>query len=124
MNVTLKEMLYILQKNPEYSTITLRNLKSIRLQNGLQYRNRTTSAQEAAWEVAQEVVKRHLESGQSARYGITYEYSIARMTARCFVSRSQVAAATRTLDPDGVAARKAKAHRRRPQYRIKGPNRV
>ena len=46
------------------------------------------------------------------------------MTARCFISRAQVAAATRKLDPDGVAARIAQAHRRRPKYRIKGPNRV
>ena len=118
------EMLYILQRKPEYSTITLRNLQKIRLQNGLRYRNRTVATQEAAWEIAQEVVKQHLGSGQSARYGITYSHSIARMTARCFVSRDQIAAATRLIDPDGVEARKLKAHRRRPRYRVKGPNRV
>ena len=46
------------------------------------------------------------------------------MTAQCFVSRDQVAAAIQKLDLDSVAARTAKAHRRRPRYRIKGPNRV
>jgi hypothetical protein len=121
-NVTPKEMLYILQKKPEYSTLTLRNLQSIRLQNGFPYRNMKRAAHEAAWEVAQEVVQQHLKSGQSARYGITYAHSIARMTAHCFVSRAQVSAATQKLDPKGVAARKAQAHRRRPRYRIKGPN--
>jgi hypothetical protein len=123
-NVTPKEMLYILQKKPEYSALTLRILQNIRLQHGFSYRNRNRAAHEAAWEVAQEVVQQHLKSGQSARYGITYTHSIVRMTARRFVSRAQVAAATRKLDPNGVAARKAKAHRRRPRYRIKGPNRV
>jgi hypothetical protein len=87
-------MLYILQEKPKYSALTLRNLQSIRLQNGFSYRNRTRTAHEVAWEVAQEVVQQHLKSGQSARYGITYAHSIARMTAHCFVSRDQVAAAT------------------------------
>jgi hypothetical protein len=98
-------MLYILQKKPEYSTLTLRILQNIRLQHGFPYRNRNRAAHEAAWEVAQEVVQQHLKSGQSARYGITYTHSIARMTAHCFVSRAQVATATRELDPNGVAAR-------------------
>ena len=80
------------------------------------------AAHKAAWEVAQEVVQQHLKLGQSARYGITYAHSIARMTARCFVSRAQVAAATRKLNPKGVVARKAQAYRQRPRYRIKGPN--
>jgi hypothetical protein len=46
------------------------------------------------------------------------------MTARCFVSRDQVATATRKLDLDGVAARTAKAYRQQLRYQIKGPNRV
>ena len=46
------------------------------------------------------------------------------MTAHCFISRDQVAAATQKLDSDGVAARKAPVHHQQPQYRIKGPNRV
>jgi hypothetical protein len=100
-------MLYILQKKPKYSILTLYNLQSIRLQNGFLYRNRNRAAHEAAWEVAQEVVQQHLKLGQSARYGIIYAHSIARMTARYFVSRSQVATATRKHDPNGVAARKA-----------------
>ena len=115
-NVTPKEMLYILQKKPEYSIITLCVLQKIRFSNRLRYRNRTVATQEAAWEVAQEVVKQHLQSGQSARYRITYSHSIARMTAQCFISRAQVAAATRQIDPNRVEARKAQAHRRRLRY--------
>ena len=103
-------MLYVLQRNPEYTAISPDILKRLRLKHGFQYRNRTLATQEAAWEVAREVVLQHLQSGQSARYGITYAHSISQMTARCFISRDQVAALTRELDLVGVEARTAKIH--------------
>ena len=46
------------------------------------------------------------------------------MTAPSFVSRKQIEEATRQLDPIGVAARTARAHRKRSRYRVKGPNRL
>ena len=100
-------MLYILHKNPEYATISPDILKRLRLKHGFRYRNRTLATREDAWEVAREVVLQHLKSGQSARYGITYAHSITRMTAKCFISRNQVAAFTQELDPISVALRTA-----------------
>ena len=107
-----KRNAYILQKDHEYSTISSRMLKRIRLNNEFRYQTRNTTTREAAWEVAKDAVRRHLESGKPAQYRITYAHSIARMIAQCFVSRAQVVAATRKFDPDSVEARTAQAHRR------------
>jgi hypothetical protein len=41
-------MLYILQKKPEYTTLSLDILKRLQLKHGFSYRNRTIATQEAA----------------------------------------------------------------------------
>jgi hypothetical protein len=81
-------MLYILQKKPQYLTLTLKTLKRLQLKHRFQYRNRTIETQEAAWEIAYKVVLQHLKTRQSARYRITYAHSIAQMTAKSFISRN------------------------------------
>jgi hypothetical protein len=46
------------------------------------------------------------------------------MTAKCFISQDQIAEMNRQLDPVGVAAQTAQAHRQRSRYQVKGPNQV
>ena len=117
-------MLHILQQDPRFTTLTPHALKCLRLKHRFLYRNNTLADQERATQIAHDVVLQHLKTGQSARYGITYAHTIARMTAQSFISRDQVASITRQLDPIGVASRTARTHRQRSRYRVKGPNRV
>ena len=124
MNMKLSEMLYILQQDPRFASLTLPTLKSLRLKHRFLFQNYTEADQEVARQTAYNVVLQHLKSGQSARYGINYTHTIARMTAKCFISRNQIAEMNRQLDPIGVAARTAQTHRQRSRYRVKGPNRV
>ena len=112
-------MLYILQQDPRFKNLTLSKLKRLRLKHRFLFRNYTRTDQEVALQTAYDVVLQHLKSGQSARYGITYAHTIARMTAKCFISRDQIAEMNRRLDPVGVAARTARAHRQRSRYRVK-----
>jgi hypothetical protein len=117
-------MLYILNQDERFSKLTLSTLKSLRLKHRFLFQNSTKADQETAREIASQVVLQHLQSGQSARYGITYAHTIVRLTAKCFISRNEIAEMNRQLDPIGVAARTAHAHRQRSRYRVKGPNRV
>ena len=124
MNINSSEMLYILQEDPRFTSLTLATLKRLRLKHRFLFRNYSEADQELAHQTAYDIVLQHLQSGQSARYGITYSHTIARMTANCFISRNQIAEMNRQLDPVGVATRTAQAHRQRSRYRVKGPNRV
>ena len=117
-------MLYILQQNPRFTTLSPDTLKKLRLKNRFIYRNSTQADQELAEHTARNIVLQHLKSGQSAQYGITYAHTIARMTAPSFISRRQIEEATRQLDPIGVVSRTAGAHRHWSRYRVKGPNRL
>jgi hypothetical protein len=122
MNVKSSEMLYILQQDPRFTNLTFSTLKSLRLKHRFLFQNHSKADQEVALQTAHDVVLQHLKTGQSARYGIVYTHTIARMTAKCFISRNQIAEMNRQLDPCGVAARTAQAHRQRSRYRVKGPN--
>jgi hypothetical protein len=124
MNMKSSEMLHILQQDPRFTSLTLATLKSLRLKHRFLFQNSTQADQEVARQTTYNVVLQHLKSGQSARYGISYTHTIARMTANCFISRDQIAEMNRQLDPIGVASRTAQAHRQRSRYRVKGPNRV
>ena len=104
--------------------LTPRALKSLRLKHRFLFQNSTLEDQEFAARIVHDIVLQHLKTGQSARYGITYAHTIARMTAKTFISRNLVASTTRQLDPIGVAARTANTHRQRSRFRVKGPNRV
>ena len=88
------------------------------------FRNYLDANQEVAHQTAFDVVLQHLKSGQLAQYRINYAHTIAQITAKCFISRNQIAEINQQLDPVGVAAQTAQAHRRRSRYRVKGPNRV
>lgn len=117
-------MLFILQQDQRFTTLSLATLKSLRLKHQLLFRNYSGADQEVAYQTAFNVVLQHLKSGQSAQYGINYTYTIAQMTAKCFISQNQIAEMNQQLDPVSVAAQTAQAHRQRSRYRVKGPNRV
>jgi transposase InsO family protein len=117
-------MLCILREDTRYMMFTPRALKSLRLKHRFLFQNSTLGDQEFAAQIAHDIVLQHLKTGQSARYGITYAHTIARMTAKTFISQDLVASTTRQLDPIGVAARTANTHRQRSRFRVKGPNRV
>src|SRR5436305_12038473 len=124
MNMKSSEMLYILHQDLRFTNLTLSTLKSLRLKHRFLFRNASTSDQEYANQTAYNIVLQHLKSGQSARYGVVYSYTIARMTANCFISRDQIMKLNQQLDPIGVASRTARTHRQRSRYCVKGPNRV
>jgi hypothetical protein len=115
-------MLYILCQDPRFTNLTLATLKSLWLKHRFLFRNSKRSDQEVALQTAHDIVLQHLKSGQSARYGIVYAHTIARITAKCFISRDQIAEMNQQLDPIRVAARTARSHRQRSRYRVKGPN--
>ena len=117
-------MLCILRDDPRYIMLTPRALKRLRLQHRFLFQNSTPESQEFAAQIAHDIVLQYMKTGQSARYGITYVHTIARITAKTFISRNLVASTTRQLDPIGVAARTANTHRQRSRFQVKGPNRV
>jgi hypothetical protein len=55
---------------------------------------------------------------------ITYTYTIARITANCFISCNQIAEMNRQLDLVGIAVQTAQAYRQYSCYQVKRPNRV
>ena len=66
MNMKSSEMLYILQQDQRFITLTLATLKSLRLKHRFLFQNSTIADQEAARQTAYNVVLQHLKSGQSA----------------------------------------------------------
>ncbi|KAI9748017.1 MAG: hypothetical protein M4579_007333, partial [Chaenotheca gracillima] len=123
-NMTSAQMLRALNEFEGYASLSSWGLKDLRLRHRLLQRNRDTTLRAEADQVARQLVYQQLQSGQSNRYGIVYSHMNIRMLADTFVSRRQVAQATQTLDPVGVAARTAGALRQRARYTVKGPNRI
>ncbi|KAI9748093.1 MAG: hypothetical protein M4579_007315 [Chaenotheca gracillima] len=123
-NMSSKNMLRALNEFEGYPELSSWGLKDLRLRHRLLFQNTTIEGQNQAKQLAEELVQQQLESGQSVRYGMTYSHMNIRMVASSFISRDQIAAATRYLDPIGVAARTAGALRQRARYTVKGPNRI
>jgi hypothetical protein len=86
MNMKSFEMLHILQQDLRFTNLTLATLKSLRLKHRFLFRNSRRFDQEVAFQTAYNIVLQHLKSRQSARYRIVYAHTIARMTAKCFIS--------------------------------------
>jgi hypothetical protein len=126
-NLGHKEILQILNREDcpdrQWPEVTNRALKELRLQCKLLYSNRGVALEQAQL-LAQEYVRKHLETGQAARYGIVYTHTNIRLAENTFVSQHQVRRALRAVDPVGVQARTQHLQRQRGRYVLKGPNEV
>ena len=84
----------------------------LRHKNRFIYANRTEEERKLALDYAEQEVSFHLKAGQSTRYGQVLAWTNVRRFGDIFVSRRDVTAATRKLDPQGVDFRRRDKHQR------------
>lgn len=121
-NFTHQEVLTIL-KGREFPELEDWSLKDLRLRHRLLYPTQG-EAHHHTQALAEEYVRKHLESGQAVRYGIIYTHTNVRLAEDTFISQHQIHQALHTIHPIGVKARTNQVHRQRGRFIVKGPNRV
>ena len=92
-------MLRILQRFEGYPHLSSKQLKKLRLHYRFIHASRTVEQQELAQKHAEQEVLHHLRAGQSTHYGQVLAWTNVRRYGDIFVSRRNVTAATRKIDP-------------------------
>ncbi|RPA79860.1 hypothetical protein BJ508DRAFT_327910 [Ascobolus immersus RN42] len=124
-NYTSKKILRVLKIRHNIN-MSIHQLKRLRLHPNIRLLLGTAKSREAealAEQQAEEHVRSTLESGEGLLYGRGYHIVNLRRKG-IFVSGGRMRRVLRTVDPEGVRARRLQEKRKRGQFMIEGPNKV